>query len=131
MVELARDNVRRAGLDNVDVLEAPIEELPLPAGTVDLVVSNCVVNLSPDKPAVLAEAFRVLAPGGRLAISDVVRTSGPGPEEAPAGGCLTGALTRGAWLDGLARAGFDAPEVEMQGPFASGYDRALITAERP
>ena len=96
MVELARENQIKAGLSNVEFLKGEIEQIPLPDASVDVIISNCVVNLSGEKERVLAEAFRVLRPGGRLAISDIV-ISGPMPAEIKLSlelwaGCVAGAL---------------------------------------
>ena len=110
MLELARVNAAKAGVVNVEFLKGEIEALPLPDAAVDVVISNCVINLSTDKPAVLAEMFRVLVPGGRIGISDVVAADHLSPaDRAAAGpyvGCIAGALTRAEYLDGLAAAGF-------------------------
>ncbi|MBM4134471.1 MAG: arsenite methyltransferase [Nitrospira sp.] len=110
MLALARDNQRKAGVDNVEFLKGEIEQIPLPNDSVDVIISNCVVNLSPDKDRVFAEAFRVLKPGGRLAISDVV-VRGPVPAEIRLNielwmGCVAGALEESEYLDKLAKAGF-------------------------
>ena len=116
MLALARDNQRKAGVDNVEFLHGEIEHIPLPAATVDVVISNCVINLSTDKYRVLREAFRVLRPGGRFAVSDVVVRG-----EVPAAirrcveqwiGCVAGALDEAAYRSKLAEAGFEAIEVE-------------------
>jgi SAM-dependent methyltransferase len=116
MLALARENQRRAGIANVEFLKGEIEHMPLPDGAVDVIISNCVINLSPDKDAVLAEAFRVLKPGGRFAVSDVVVRG-----EVPAAvrknmelwiGCLAGALEESAYRAKLERAGFEAIDVE-------------------
>ena len=122
MLALARENQRKAGVTNVEWLRGQIENIPLPANTVDVIISNCVVNLSTDKDAVLREAYRVLRPGGRVAISDVVmRDAEPGEPEIPAAlrhdvelwtGCIAGALEAREYREKLAAAGFD--EVEMQ-----------------
>src|SRR6185312_2032725 len=111
MLALARRNARDAGVGNVHFLKGLIEQIPLPAGSVDVVISNCVVNLSTDKAAVLAEIGRVLRPGGRLGISDVVAEDGLSPEGRPERGsyvgCIAGALSRGEYLAGLEAAGFE------------------------
>src|ERR1700744_5137798 len=96
MLALANENKRKSGLENVEFLKGEIENIPLPDNSVDVVISNCVINLSPDKPRVLREAFRVLKPGGRFAVSDVV-TRGAIPEEVRQNmllwvGCIAGAL---------------------------------------
>lgn len=110
MLALARDNQRKAGADNVEFLKGEIEQIPLPDNHMDVIISNCVINLSPDKDRVFAEAFRVLKPGGRLAVSDVVRR-GPVPAEIRLNvelwmGCVAGALEESDYLDKLAQAGF-------------------------
>lgn len=110
MLELARENQRKANVENVEFLKGEMEAIPLPDGSVDVIVSNCVVNLSPDKDQVLREAFRVLRPGGRLAISDIV-LDGKLPERIEKDvrawtGCIAGALTRDEYRAKLAGAGF-------------------------
>lgn len=122
MLALARDNARQAGVANVEFLRGQIEDVPLPAAAVDVIISNCVVNLSPDKGRVLREAFRVLRPAGRLAISDVVvREGGPGDPGIPRevrrnvelwAGCVAGALGEAEYRAKLAAAGFEAIEVK-------------------
>jgi len=116
MLALARDNQRKAGVDNVEFLEGEIEDIPLPDAVVDVIVSNCVINLSADKDRVLAEAFRVLKPGGRLAVSDVV-VHGQVPDAVRRSvelwiGCVAGALRDDEYRDKLARAGFEDIELE-------------------
>jgi ubiquinone/menaquinone biosynthesis C-methylase UbiE len=110
MLELARANQRTAGLTNVEFVKGEIEAIPLPDASVDVIISNCVINLSPDKAAVFAEAHRVLAPGGRLAISDVVALRSLSDQEradlASWAGCAAGALTADEYLHGLTAAGF-------------------------
>lgn len=110
MLALARDNQRKARADNAEFLKGEIERIPLPDHSVDVIISNCVINLSPDKDRVFAEAFRVLKPGGRLAVSDVVRR-GPVPAEIRLNielwmGCVAGALEESDYLGKLAQAGF-------------------------
>jgi len=116
MLALARENQKKAGLANVEFLKGEIEQIPLPDDSVDVIISNCVINLSADKDRVLAEAFRVLRPGGRFAVSDVVVRG-----EVPAGirrsvelwiGCVAGALEEGEYRGKLARSGFESIEVE-------------------
>ncbi|MBO3089731.1 arsenite methyltransferase [Cellulomonas dongxiuzhuiae] len=135
MLELARANAAKAGATNVAFHRGTIEDLPLPDGSVDVVISNCVVNLSPDKPAVLAEAFRVLVPGGRLGISDVVAEDRLTPEQrAERGsyvGCIAGALSRREYLDGLAAAGFVDATVTFTHDVADGMHGAVVQARRP
>jgi len=116
MLELARENQRKAGIENVEFLKGEIENIPLPDNSVDVVISNCVINLSGDKTRVLREAFRVLKPGGRFAVSDVV-TFGEVPPEVREGvllwvGCIAGALEEREYIGRLAKAGFESIEVE-------------------
>ena len=135
MLALARDNAARAGVSNVDFLRGAIEAVPLPDGSVDVVISNCVVNLSVDKPAVLTEMHRVLVPGGRIGISDVVAEDHLTPaERAERGsyvGCIAGALSRQEYLDGLAAAGFADASVTFTHRAAPGLHAAIIRATRP
>jgi SAM-dependent methyltransferase len=116
MLALARENQRKAGADNVDFLKGDIEQIPLPDNSVDVIISNCVINLSADKDRVLREAFRVLKPGGRFAVSDVV-TRGAIPEALRRDmllwvGCIAGALDESDYRMKLAAAGFEAIGVE-------------------
>ncbi len=116
MLDLARKNQAEAGLTNVEFLRGRIEDVPLPTGTVDVVISNCVVNLSPDKDAVLREAFRVLKPGGRLAIADIVLRSALSEQtRALIGlwtGCVAGALVVEDYEAKLRAAGFEGVAIE-------------------
>ncbi|PYM64540.1 MAG: arsenite S-adenosylmethyltransferase [Candidatus Rokuibacteriota bacterium] len=116
MLALARDNQRKSGVENVEFLRGEIEDVPLPAGSVDVIISNCVINLSADKDRVFAEAFRVLRPGGRLAVSDVV-VRGEMPSAIRKSvelwiGCVAGALGEREYREKLAKAGFEAIDVE-------------------
>src|SRR5712692_1882745 len=116
MLALARENQRKAGVENVEFLKGEIENIPLPDNSVDIVISNCVINLSADKGRVLREAFRVLKPGGRLAVSDVV-TRGEVPDAVRRSmerwvGCVAGALEEGEYRDKLVSAGFEQVEIE-------------------
>ncbi len=135
MVELARSNAADADATNVAFHLGVIEDLPLPDESVDVVISNCVVNLSPDKPRVLAEAFRVLARGGRLGISDVVAEDRLDAEQrAERGsyvGCIAGALSRGEYLRHLADAGFVDASVQFTHPVADGMHSAIVRATKP
>jgi arsenite methyltransferase len=135
MLELARANAARAGAGNVEFLKGEIEDLPLPDAAVDVVISNCVINLSVDKPAVLAEMFRVLVPGGRLGITDVVAEDHlTAADRAAAGsyaGCIAGALSRAEYLTGLAAAGFADPSVTFTHEAAPGLHSAIIRAVKP
>ncbi len=135
MLDLARANAAAAGVENVEFVRGVIEDLPLPDAVVDVVISNCVVNLSPDKPAVLSEVYRVLRPGGRIGISDVVAEDHLSPEErADRGshtGCIAGALSRREYLDGLAAAGFVDADVRFTHAAGDGIHGALIRAVKP
>jgi arsenite methyltransferase len=135
MLELARKNAARAGAQNVEFRKGEIEALPLPGAAVDVVISNCVINLSTDKRAVLAEMFRVLVPGGRIGISDVVADDRLAPaDRAAAGsyvGCIAGALSRTEYLDGLAAAGFCGASVTFTAEAAPGIHSAIIRAVKP
>ena len=116
MLALANSNKAKSGLENVEFLKGQIESIPLPDASVDVIISNCVINLSADKDRVLAEAFRVLKPGGRFAVSDVV-THGEIPAEIRRDvllwvGCLAGALDEGEYRNKLSAAGFEAVDVE-------------------
>ena len=116
MLALARANQAKAGVTNVEFLKGDIEHIPLPDNSVDLIISNCVINLSPDKDLVLAEAFRVLKPGGRLAVSDIV-VRGEIPQEIKHSielwaGCVAGALEENEYIAKLERAGFERVSIE-------------------
>jgi len=135
MLTLARANAAKAGATNVEFLKGEIEALPLPDAAVDVVISNCVINLSTDKPAVLAEMFRVLVPGGRIGITDVVAEDHLSPAaRAAAGsyvGCIAGALSRTEYLDGLTAAGFADASVTFTTEAAPGMHSATIRAVKP
>jgi arsenite methyltransferase len=135
MLELARANQAKSGLTNVEFLKGTIENVPLPDASVDVVISNCVINLSTDKPAVIAEMFRVLTPGGRLGISDVVAEDHLTPtDRAERGsyvGCIAGALSKSEYLQGLAAAGFVDAEVRFTHQAASGMHSAIVRAVKP
>ena len=116
MLVLARENQRKAGVKNVEFLKGEIEQIPLPDNSVDVIISNCVINLSTDKDRVFGEAFRVLKPGGRLAVSDLV-VRGPVPEAIRLNvelwiGCIAGALEESEYRQKLAKAGFEAIDLE-------------------
>ena len=134
MLNLARRNAAEAGVSNVRFLKGVIEDVPLPNGSVDVVISNCVVNLSTDKAAVLTEMARVLRPGGRIGISDVVAEDRLAPEErAERGsyvGCIAGALSRGEYVAGLEAAGFEDVRVEFTHRVADGMHGAIVKAVR-
>ena len=135
MLALAEQNKAKSGLTNVGFLRGTIEDVPLPDAAVDVVISNCVINLSTDKPAVLAEMFRVLKPGGRIGVSDIVSEDHLSPaDRADRGsyvGCIAGALSRTEYLDGLAAAGFVDAEVSFSHEAAPGMHSALIRATKP
>jgi arsenite methyltransferase len=117
MLALARENQAKSGLTNVEFLRGEIEHIPLPDNSVDVIISNCVINLSADKDQVIAEAFRVLKPGGRFAVSDVVIRGSDVPAAMRRSmelwvGCVAGALEEGSYRDKLANAGFDSIDLE-------------------
>ncbi len=133
MLALAEENKRRSGLANVEFLKGEIENIPLPDASVDVIISNCVINLSGDKDRVLREAFRVLKPGGRFAVSDVVVRG-----EMPATirksmelwvGCIAGALSEDDYRAKLAKAGFDGIDVEVTRVYGVDDARAFLVAE--
>jgi len=133
MLALAEENRRRSGLTNVQFLKGEIENIPLPANSVDVIISNCVINLSGDKDRVLREAFRVLKPGGRFAVSDVVVRG----EVPPAirrsmelwAGCIAGALSDRDYLDKLAAAGFENAAIEVTRVYAAADARELLAGQ--
>jgi arsenite methyltransferase len=135
MLALARANAEKAEATNVEFLRGNIEAIPLPAAAVDVVISNCVINLSDDKPAVFREMFRVLAPGGRVGVSDVVAeddlTAADRAERGSYVGCIAGALSRSEYLDGLAAAGFAEASVEFTHEAAPGMHGAIGRASKP
>lgn len=135
MLELARANTAKAGVTNVEFVKGTIEQVPLPDASIDVVISNCVINLSTDKPAVLAEMYRVLKPGGRIGVSDVVAEDGLTPaDRAERGtyvGCIAGALSTQEYLDGLAAVGFLDAEVRFTHEAAPGMHSAIIRAVKP
>jgi SAM-dependent methyltransferase len=135
MLELARENARKAGAENVEFLRGYIEEVPLPDGSVDVIISNCVINLSTDKPRVVDEMFRVLRPGGRLGISDVVSDDHLSPaERAERGsyvGCIAGALSFAEYRAELVRAGFVDVEVVPTHELTDGIHGAIVRGVKP
>jgi arsenite methyltransferase len=135
MLALARRNASEAGIANAHFLRGRIEEIPLPAESVDVVISNCVVNLSADKPAVLAEIARVLRPGGRVGISDVVSEDRLSPtDRAERGsfvGCIAGALSKGEYEAGLRASGLVDVDVEFTHAVADGLHGAIVRARKP
>jgi arsenite methyltransferase len=135
MLALARRNASEAGVTNARFLEGEMESIPLAADAVDVVISNCVVNLSTDKPRVLREAFRVLRPGGRVGISDIVAEDRLGPQQrAERGshvGCIAGALAKGEYERELAAAGFEDVSLEFTHEIADGIHSAMVKAVKP
>ncbi|MEU6661526.1 methyltransferase domain-containing protein [Streptomyces sp. NPDC046821] len=135
MLAVARANAAKAGAANVEFLKGTIEAIPLPAGVVDVVISNCVINLSVDKTAVFAEACRVLRPGGRIGVADIVAEDRLSPEQrAERGdhaGCVAGALSFGEYREGLEAAGFTGVEVTADHPVADGMHSAVVRAVKP
>lgn len=135
MLDLARENQTKSGVTNVEFLKGHIEAVPLPDSAVDVIISNCVINLSTDKGAVFAEAHRVLRPGGRLCVADVV-TDGeaalPMTDDLAAwAGCLAGALTRVAYASALEEAGLTEITITDSHPVAGGFTSVLVRARRP
>jgi ubiquinone/menaquinone biosynthesis C-methylase UbiE len=131
MLTLARENQRKAGVTNVEFLKGEIESIPLPADSVDVIISNCVINLSADKKRVLAEAFRVLKPGGRFAVSDVV-VRGEVPDAVRKSmelwvGCVAGALEEQEYRGLLAEAGFRGIDVEPTRIYEFEDAKAVLT----
>jgi arsenite methyltransferase len=134
MLELARENAADAGVTNVHFLKGVIEQIPLAANSVDVVISNCVINLSVDKPAVLTEIARVLKPGGRIGISDVVAedrlTLDERADRGSYVGCIAGALSKGEYEAGLEAAGFEQVSVEFTHQVADGMHGAIVKATK-
>jgi arsenite methyltransferase len=133
MLAVAEENKRQSGLTNVEFLKGEIEQVPLPDNSVDVVISNCVINLSADKDRVLTEAFRVLKPGGRLAVSDVV-VRGQVPEAIRRSmelwvGCVAGAMSTDDYVSKLARAGFESIDIEPTREYRVEDARAFLSAE--
>ena len=133
MLALARENQRKAGAANVEFLKGEIENIPLPEGSVDVIISNCVINLSADKGRVLAEAFRVLKPGGRFAVSDVV-VRGAVPPEIRRNmelwvGCVAGAMEESEYRSKLAAAGFAGIEIEPTRIYRIDEARQFLAGE--
>jgi arsenite methyltransferase len=135
MLELARANQRQAKVENVEFLKGTIERIPLPANSVDVIISNCVINLSGDKPRVLAEAARVLRPGGRFAVSDVIADEDM--DEATRNdmqlwtGCIAGALTKAEFQAALAAAGFEQVDVRETHRVHEHAGSAIVRARKP
>jgi len=135
MLALAQRNAEAARASNVHFLKGLIEAIPLPAGSVDVVISNCVINLSTDKPAVLAEISRVLRPGGRIGISDVVAedrlSEGERADRGSFVGCIAGALSEGEYRAGLEDAGLTDIELRFTHRVADGMHAAIVRARKP
>ncbi len=135
MLALALRNAAEAGDSNVEFLKGRIEEIPLPASTIDVVISNCVINLAADKPAVLREIARVLRPGGRMGVSDVVARDDLSPAERAArgsyAGCIAGALSFAEYETGLRAAGMADVSVEATHEVADGMYAAIVRATKP
>jgi SAM-dependent methyltransferase len=135
MLALARGNAAEATVPNVKFLLGHIEDIPLPNGQIDVVISNCVINLSADKARVLAEAFRVLRPGGRLGISDVIADESLDPgqrtDAEQRAGCTSGTLTLAEYRDQLAAAGFTGISITTTHDAGAGLHSAIIQAVRP
>jgi ubiquinone/menaquinone biosynthesis C-methylase UbiE len=133
MLRLAEENKRKSGLTNVEFLRGEIEHIPLPDNSVDVIISNCVINLSADKDQVLREAFRVLRPGGRLAVSDIV-TRGEIPAAIKRSvelwvGCIAGALDQEEYLAKLRAAGFTNPTIEPTRVYRVADAREFLNAK--
>jgi ubiquinone/menaquinone biosynthesis C-methylase UbiE len=136
MLALARQNQVKSGLANVEFLKGEIERIPLPDNSVDVVISNCVINLSADKGRVLTEAFRVLKPGGRFAVSDVVIRGDDVPADLRQNmamwvGCLAGALEERRYRETLSRVGFEQVDVEPTRIYDERFMSAFIRAQKP
>jgi ubiquinone/menaquinone biosynthesis C-methylase UbiE len=135
MLELARGNAAKAGVTNVEFLAGDIEAVPLPDASVDVVISNCVVNLSVDKPAVFAEMARLLRPGGRIGIADIVADDDLTPaqraERGDFAGCIAGALSVSEYEAGLRGAGFTDIDVTLTHEVADRMHSAIVRATKP
>jgi ubiquinone/menaquinone biosynthesis C-methylase UbiE len=135
MLDLARANARDAGAGNVEFLRGQIEAIPLPARSVDVIISNCVINLSTDRPAVFAESFRVLRPGGRLGITDILADDHLTPaqrlERGGQAGCIAGVPSFAEYREGLTRAGFTGITITATRQVGDGVHAAIIRAFRP
>jgi len=135
MLDLARAHALQAGAGNAEFLRGQIEAIPLPDSSVDVVISNCVINLSTDRPAVFAESFRVLRPGGRLGVSDILAedhlTAAQRLERGGQVGCIAGAPSFAEYRDGLAAAGFTAITIVPTHQVSDGLYSAIIRAARP
>jgi SAM-dependent methyltransferase len=130
MVELARRNAREAGVHNVELLHGTIERIPLPDDSIDVVISNCVIVLSGDQHATFAEIARVLRPGGRVGISDIVR-AGPDDGTTTTVSCAAGAVTPAAYEDALRHAGLRRVQVALTDAIGAGLSNAIVRAAKP
>jgi len=135
MLALAQQNAREADVPNVHFLKGLIEAIPLPADSVDVVISNCVINLSTDKAAVLTEMFRVLRPGGRIGITDVVTEDRLSADErlerGDFAGCIVGAMALGEYTAGLEAAGFEGVSITFTHEITDGIHGAIVKASKP
>jgi ubiquinone/menaquinone biosynthesis C-methylase UbiE len=135
MLELARANQQRSGITNAEFLHGYIDHVPLPDASVDVIVSNCVINLSPDKPAVFAEAHRLLRPGGRLAVADVAADTANDPTRCSDlrawTDCIAGAVTRDEYRSMLGSAGFVTVRIDDSHPVAEGFTSVIVRAATP
>ncbi len=135
MLDLARRNATDAKVDNVEFVKGDIEDVPLPDASVDVIISNCVINLSTDKPSVFAEMFRVLRPGGRVGVSDVVAedrlSAADRAERGDHAGCIAGALSVSEYEAGLAAAGFVDVAITFTHEVADGLHGAIVRAAKP
>jgi ubiquinone/menaquinone biosynthesis C-methylase UbiE len=133
MLALARENQKKSGIENVEFLKGEIESIPLPDNSVDVIISNCVINLSADKDRVLREAFRVLKPGGRLAVSDVVTRGAMLPQIRERVllwvGCIAGALEEGEYLSKLKAVGFENVNLESTSIYRAEDARAFLSGQ--
>jgi SAM-dependent methyltransferase len=134
MLDLARGNAAQAGVTNVEFLEGRIDAVPLPDASVDVIISNCVINLSVDKPAVFAEMYRLLRPGGRVGVSDVVTedrlSQAERAERGSYVGCIAGALSVDEYETGLASVGFEAISIEFTHVVGDGVHAAIVKAAK-
>ena len=135
MLELARRNAAEAGVENVEFLKGYLEDIPLPDASVDVVISNCVINLAADKSSVIREAARVLRPGGRFAVSDVVAAAGLDEQTradiAAWTGCIAGAITEADFRTALGAAGFESIEITPTHAVHEHASAAIIRASKP
>lgn len=134
MLAKAEENKRKLGLSNVEFRKGEMEDMPVEDESIDAIISNCVVNLSPDKPAVFRESFRVLRPGGRFVVSDVIK-SGSWKKEATVEdwcACISGAISEEEYLGGLRAAGFENAEIVYRTPYIEeGLESATVRADKP